>query len=187
MECVMAVLTAAVVVLGLIGLLNLVLTIGVIRRLREHTAMLANGAGMGMHGPPPASELVPGQRPAEFSVRIDGGDELSGPAGLRVVAFFSPLCSVCPERVPPFVEYVSSHAIDRDCVLAVVEHNEGVAAPTYLDTLATVAQVCSGPDGDSVTAAFKIQGNPAFAVLNADGVLVATGYEPLRLPEPVGV
>ena len=183
----MAVLTA-VVVLGLIGLVNLVLTMGVIRRLREHSTLLAGGAGEVLHGPPPPiSDLVPGETPAEFSVRIDGERELTGPAGLRVVAFFSPLCAVCAERVPPFIEYVRGHAIARDSVLVAVEHNEGVAAPAYLDELAAVAQVCSGPDGDKVTAAFKMQGNPAFAVLNADGVLVATGFDPLTLPEPAGV
>ena len=90
-------------------------------------------------------------------------------------------------RVTPLIEYVTSHAIARDDVLVVLEHNEGVAAPAYLDELAAVAQVCSGPDGDTVTQAFKMQGNPAFAVLNADGVLVATGYDPQRLPEPIGV
>lgn len=183
----MAALTVALIVVGLLSLFNLLLMLGVIRRIREYGAQLAASAGQGLHGPPPVSDLVPGQSPAEFSVRIDEGRELSGPAGLRVVAFFSPLCSVCPERVPPFIDYVSNHAIARDYVLAVIEHNEGLAAPAYVDKLAAVAQVCSGPDGDTVTQAFKMQGNPAFAVLNSDGVLVAAGYDPARLPELAGL
>jgi hypothetical protein len=183
----MAVLTAALAVVGLLSLFNLVLMIGVIRRIREHDAQLATIAGQGLYGTPSISDMVPGQSPAVFSVRIDEGRELSGPAGLRVVAFFSPSCSICPERVPPFIDYVSNHSIARDGVLAVIEHNDQTAAPPYIDKLAAVAQVCSGLDGGIVTQAFKVHGYPAFALLDADGVLVATDYDPVKLPEPAGV
>jgi hypothetical protein len=40
-----AVLTAAVVIVGEIAMLNLLLTFGVIRRLRGHNDLLAGGAG----------------------------------------------------------------------------------------------------------------------------------------------
>ena len=103
----MPILIAAVVVVGCLCLLNLLLTFGVIRRLREHTSMLT---GVGGSEPPPIG-LAAGKPPGAFSAVATSGEEVSGAAGLEVVAFFSSWCSICPERVPPFVEYLSGHHI----------------------------------------------------------------------------
>jgi hypothetical protein len=35
-----------------------------------------------------------------------------------------------------------------------------------------------------VTGAFKVTGFPAFCLLGADGVLLASSYDPAMLPEP---
>ncbi len=104
----MAILIAAVVVVGGLCLLDLLLTFGVIRRLREHTRMLTAAAG-----PAQIVGLAVGESPEPFTAETISGDVVTGPTGLRVIAFFSSWCSVCPERVPPFVEYVSRHYIHR--------------------------------------------------------------------------
>jgi hypothetical protein len=184
LESAVAILTAAVVVVGVLCLLDLLLTLGVVRRLREHTALLAAGAGAGGQSVS-ITDLNVGETPAGFEVATVGGPRVSGPAGLRVVAFFSPHCSVCPERVPSFTEYVTSNAIARESVLAVIEGSEGEAP--YQATLADVAQVCTGADGDLVSVAFKAQGYPAFCLLDADGALLASGIHPSTLTEPAGV
>ncbi|MFD0636039.1 hypothetical protein ACFQ9X_35165 [Catenulispora yoronensis] len=49
----MSLLGVAVVVVGAIGCLNLLLTFGVVRRLREHTTLLAEGQGGGIRAPGP--------------------------------------------------------------------------------------------------------------------------------------
>lgn len=179
----MAILTAAVVVVGVLCLLDLLLTLGVVRRLREHTALLNDGAGRGRHSVS-ITDLEVGEPPAAFDVATVGGSRVSGPAGLRVVAFFSPSCSVCPERIPSFLDYLASNAVVREAVLAVIEGAEGQAP--YQSKLADVAQVCTGADGDVVNEAFKAQGYPAFFLLDADGVLVASGVLPSLLTEPAG-
>jgi hypothetical protein len=179
----LAILIAAVVVVGVLCLLDLLLTLGVIRRLREHTALLeAGGAGQSVA----ITELAVGETPDAFSVLTVGGPRVSGPAGLQVVAFFSPHCSACPERVPPFIDYLGSNAIGRESVLAVIEGSDD-GPPPYLDQLTEVAQVCAGPDGDKVSEAFKARGYPAFCLLDADGVLLASGVHPSMLTEPAGV
>ncbi len=178
----MAVLTAAVIIVGGLCSLDLLLTFGVIRRLREHTSMLAAAAGQAES----TVGLAVGESPGEFTATTNSGDVLTGPAGLRVVAFFSSWCSACPERVPPFLEYVNRHRIGRDSVLAVVAQDSTARAP-YLDRLAKVAHVCVEPSDGEITKAFQVSGFPAFCLLDADGAIAVSGYNPSALPEPVTV
>lgn len=176
----MTIVIAAVALVAALCLLDLLLTFGVIRRLREHTALLA-----GVRDPGPIG-LEAGQSPGAFSAVTTAGDLVDNTTGLRVVAFFSTSCSACPERVPPFAEYLRSHSIGRDSVLAVVSGTTG-AVPPYLDQLTEVAQVCiESADGD-VARAFRVLGFPLFCVLDPDGVLIASGYEPSVLSEPAHV
>jgi len=178
----MPVLIAAVAIAGFLCALDLLLTFGVIRRLREHTAMLSAQR--------PAADLPwglsPGEFPAGFSA-VTGTDELvTGPAGLRLVAFFAAWCSVCPERVPPFLEYVTGNGIARDSVLAVVV--DGVTEPPpYLARLAAVAQVTFEPSDGALAAAFKVDGFPAFVLLDADGAVQVSGWDPAELPAPAAM
>jgi hypothetical protein len=178
----MLVLSAAVTIVGILCLLDLLLTFGVIRRLREHTSILAAAAG-------PAEStigLASGESPGDFTAATNSGEVMTGAAGLRMVAFFSSWCSACPERVPPFLEYVITHRIGRDSVLAVVAQDSVTPAP-YLDRLAEVAQVCVEPSDGEIAKAFQVSGFPAFCLLDADGAITVSGYNPATLPEPVTV
>ena len=103
-----------------------------------------------------------------------------------MIAFLSSFCSVCPERVPPFVEYLSSHRIGRDNVLAMVAGSI-TDPPPYLDRLAEVAQVCFEPVDGEVARAFGVKGFPVFAVLDASGALITSGHDPAQLAEPATV
>ena len=178
----MPILIAAVVVVGCLCLLDLLLTFGVIRRLREHTSMLTGAGG----SEPPPIGLEAGKPPGAFSAVATSGEEVSGAAGLEVVAFFSSWCSICPERVPPFVEYLSRHHMRRDSVLAVVAADSSTP-PSYLDRLAEVALACVEPTGGEIATAFQVQGFPAFFLVDADGVVAVNGYDPATLPEPTTV
>lgn len=178
----MPILIAAVVVVGGLCLLDLLLTFGVIRRLREHTSLLTGTRG----SEPPPVGLAAGNAPGAFSAVTTFGEEVTGAVGLRVAAFFSSWCSTCPERVPPFVEYLSRHHIGRDSVLAVVAADNSTPAP-YLEQLADVALACVEPTGGEIAKAFQVAGFPAFFLLDADGVVAENGYDPATLPEPATV
>ena len=172
----MVALTAAVIAVGLLCLVDLLLTFGVIRRLRQHTELLSNrGADVEV------LSLHAGDVPAAFSAQTTEGSELAGPAGIRLAAFFSSTCSVCPKRVPTFADYVLANHVARADVLAVVLTEEIDSVP-YLDRLAEVASVCvQSPDGE-LAAAFGVLGYPAFCVLDADGTVQAVSYDPADLP-----
>jgi hypothetical protein len=173
---------AAVAVVGALCLLDLLLTFGVIRRLREHTAMLAENRGHGLPGPPVVG-LAHGELPGTFAAVTLDGQPVDASAALQVVAFFSTACSICPERVPPFLEYLTTRHIDRPSVLAVVVGDEG-KPPPYLESLAGFAQICLEQEDGAVAKAFKVAGYPAFCLLGADGTMLASGYDPQTLPEP---
>jgi hypothetical protein len=178
---IMPIVIAALVLVGGLCLLDLLLTFGVIRRLREQTEMLTAGrmpAGR-------ALGLSTGKMPGSFTTVTTGGELVSGVAGLRLVAFFSK-CSICPERVHPFAEYLRTHRVSRDSVLA-VSVGSGSDPQPYLDELAPVARICVEPEDGALPKAFEVAGFPSFFLLGADGDVTASGYDPADLPEPVTV
>jgi hypothetical protein len=173
----MTLLAAAVIFVGCLCLLDLLLTFGVLRRLREHAALLA--------GPPTDQTpgLAPGGRPAAFTAVSTSGQTISGPSGPRVAAFFSTSCSICPGMVAPFLRYVQSAGLHPHSVLAVVATETD--ATHYEAELAGAASICFEPQGGSLGNAFQINGFPAFFLLDADGVIVGSAFDPAALPEPV--
>jgi len=88
----MPVLIAAVIAVGTLCLVDLLLTFGVIRRLREQTALLAapDSRERAVIGVPE------GELPGGFSATTTTGEVVSGTAGVRVVAFFASGCAACP-------------------------------------------------------------------------------------------
>src|SRR5579859_2217271 len=171
----MAIISAAVIVIGCLCLVDLLLTFGVLRRLREQAAQL------GRVGQLPSPGLPPGSRPGAFAATGRSGHALSGPDGWQIVAFFSAACPACADQVAPFVTYVHSHHLSSDAVLAVVVAED--EAP-YVAELSGAAQVCvESPEGP-LSAAFATTGFPAFFVLDPTGAVAAAGYDPLVLPAP---
>ena len=111
----MTVLAVAVAGVGALSLLNLVVVIGVVRRLREHSERLANVGGPAT-GPSDPLVAPVGGRVGSFRATGSGGpvtdQDLAD--GTRV-AVFSPSCLPCQEKLPGFV----AHAADRpdDCLI----------------------------------------------------------------------
>lgn len=175
----MPVVIAAVVIVGLLCLLDLVLTFGVVRRLREHTELLRNRQ---LADTPAVIGLHTGQMPEGFTALAEDGAVIGGPAGLRLVGFFSGTCPACPGRVAPFIDYVQANKMARDDVLVTLLVAADAAAPPYLSLLAEVARVTVQPEGSQVIKSFGVVGYPAFCLLDADGTVVASGFDPASLP-----
>ncbi|MGH3203737.1 MAG: hypothetical protein ACRDP5_17040 [Streptosporangiaceae bacterium] len=177
----MPILIAAVIAVGGLCLLDLLLTFGVIRRLREHTGILAQA-----RVPEEVFGLAVGQSPEAFSAVTTSGDLVSNASGLRVVAFLASFCSICPQRVPPFLDYLTGHYIGRDSVLVVVA-GDASEPPPYVAQLDEVSQVCFGSIDGEVNRAFGVRGFPMFGILDATGALIASGPDPSRLAAPATV
>ena len=207
----MPVLVAAVVVLGLVSLVNLLLTLGVVRRLREHTSQLAN-----IPGPTGATGPAIGSTVAAFATRTLDGEPITrdGLADQTLVAFFSPGCAPCEELRPAFVRHAATLPGGRERVLAVLTapdgpgpdrapgqiqgqvqgqvqgHAEGQAqvhAEAVAELAAVARVVVEAPGAELVGAAFGVRRYPTLCVVGADGRVVASGpsLTALRTPVPV--
>lgn len=178
----MPIMIAAITVVGAVCLLDLLLTFAVIRRLREHTDMLAVARGSARR---PAG-LSAGEPPGTFAAVTTDGDLVHDTSGLRVIAFFATWCSMCPEQVGPFVGYLRTHAISRDSVL-VVSVGPDDELPSHLAPLAGLARICLERDDGQIATAFKVPGFPMFYLLDADGTVVVNDHDPAALSEPAVV
>ncbi|MEV7806795.1 TlpA disulfide reductase family protein [Microbispora sp. NPDC088329] len=160
-------LIALVVLVGVLCVLDLLLTLGVIRRLRVHGEMLAARPAA-----QPEPMLAAGGTARPFSaVTVDGvplsDTSLADPTLLGV---FSTGCPACVERLPLFVERARAFPGGRDHVVAVVVGPEDAAAEDVRE-LRPVAHVVVEDHGGAVARAFRVTGFPSFALVSgaADG------------------
>lgn len=175
----------AAALLAALCLLNLLLTVGVIRRLKEHTELIQNMPGT---GPPPEVMLPAGERVGEFAAETEDGVRVARGelTAETLVGVFSPGCGACAEQMPEFIERAGGNARGRDAVLAVVVGDREEYA-AQIERLSAVARVVVENPGGEVSAALGVQGFPAFARLDASGRILASGYQAAELAERAGV
>lgn len=182
----MVYLAVAVAVVAAVAVLNLLLTLGVIRRLREHTTRLAALPPDGL-GPPSDLVLAVGERPAEFHAVTVEGDEVSlaSLATPALLGFFSPDCPPCQEWIPRFVRAAGELPQGRKQALAVVVGNV-TGAGDEVAQLRQVAQVVVEQLDGPVSRAFAVKGWPVLCRLGADGTITANDNDAaLAAPAPV--
>lgn len=165
----MSVLTAAVVAVGILCVLDLLLSFGIIRRLREQNEQLR--------------DLREKQSAAEPDIMLPAGSrvELSDVdvAG-ALVGFFSPNCEPCKERMPQFIEYATGH---RGKVIAIAAGDADEVADMVV-RLGEVAKVVVETMGGPLHNAFGTTGYPAVCLVDDDKTVVASGWEMSALPVP---
>lgn len=180
-------LIALVVLLAALGVLNLLLTFGLVRRLREHTKLLNTlyefvGVEAGID--PERAGIVPGETVGEFqTTTVDGepvGRDDLAPA--TVVAFLAATCDSCHEQLPDLLTYARERGRQR--VLAVVDGAGGDPTDLVERLNAAVRVVLADPES-SIGSAFRIRSFPRFFVLGADGTLAAVARTVSRLPADI--
>lgn len=178
----MPVVVSLVAVVGAICLLDLVLTVGVIRRLREHSTLITEMGG----GQPPAPMLETGETAGAFEALSTTGEVVSraGLSGNTLVAVFSPDCSACKAQLPAFVRLARSFTGGRDQVVAVVAEMGGDAEPYRLE-LEPVARVVIEREGTGINQALQVRAFPAFGILGEGGEVKVSGLDPDKVVMPV--
>jgi thiol-disulfide isomerase/thioredoxin len=179
-------LAVSVAVVAAISILNLLLTLGMARRLREHAARLA-ALPPDWLGPPPELMLAAGARPAEFHAEsVDGGQvSLASLATPALIGFFSPDCPPCREWIPRFVQAAGELPPGRAQALAVVTGST-TSGGDEVAQLRSVAQVVVEPSDGPVSRAFAVKGWPALCRLGADGTIITNDNDAaLAAPAPV--
>ncbi|MEU0572829.1 hypothetical protein ABZ297_46520 [Nonomuraea sp. NPDC005983] len=158
----MGFLIAAVVFVGLLCMFDLVLTLGVLRRLREHTAELERLAGR---------SIMPSYDPGVLVGRALPEDV----AGPRLVAFFDVGCDTCHERAPQFAAAVGGQA-----ALAVIT-GDAAKVGDLVEVVGGVSDVVTGEDADRIAHAVGVEAFPTFLRTGSDGRIVAADTEPVVL------
>ncbi|MGP4096335.1 TlpA family protein disulfide reductase [Nonomuraea sp. KM90] len=155
-------LIVAVVLVGVLCLLNLLLTVGVIRRLRKQAASAASL-------PPMEDGLAVGEEIPEFAATTTDGEPISdelidGPA---LIGFFSPSCEPCRELMPRFIEHARRTPA---AVLAVVvtDSDSDQEAVADVERLAEVARVVVEAPHGAIQGAFQVAGYPTVFEIGAD-------------------
>lgn len=179
----MPLLVAWLSLLTVLCLLNLIFTFGVIRRLREHTQQLASRPGATS---PELMMLGPGEQVDGFTATTTTGLTVSraGLTGLTLFGFFSPHCRACEERLPSFQSRAAGMPGGRAQVIAVAIGSADATAELQTQ-LADVAQVVAEPEQSDLALAFGVRAFPAFALVDPDGTVVASGHDLDEIQVPV--
>ncbi|MGW8530818.1 MULTISPECIES: hypothetical protein [Nocardiopsidaceae] len=177
----MVFVVVAVALVGALGILNLLLAIGVVRRLREHTALLEGRPGAA-DDDLPASAAPVGTRVGAFRARSTLGSELvfEETAVPLLVAVLSPDCSPCRERLPLVLDHAARYPGER--VLAVVIEEGGLEAGMVALLEPAVPVVVEPWDG-GLPRLLDVRGTPCFVTV-VGGVVAATS---VFAPRPGGV
>jgi thiol-disulfide isomerase/thioredoxin len=174
-------LAAGLVLVGALCLFNLVLTVGVVRRLREHGDSLAR---LSASGPSPMVRLGPGSEVGDFTATTVDGETITRDLVTGVVAFLSTGCEPCQEMLPRLVDYARAAPGGRVEVLAVIAGDREEAMEKAA-VLAPVARVIVEESHGPVTVAFQNEWFPALYLLGDEHRLVASGGRLEDLPAAV--
>jgi thiol-disulfide isomerase/thioredoxin len=174
-EKIMAFLTAAVVLVGVLVLLDLLLTLGLVKRVRTHAGLLGQLAAQPATPAPDPGLLAVGSSVGDFAgVTTDGAEVARStfPDG-AVIGFFSTWCDACEEHLPGFLSY--AEPLGRDRVLAVVQGDQEALAD-LTGKLSKVARVVTEPDQGPIARAAGVRALPTMAVVDADWRVTSSGY-----------
>ncbi|WP_327587455.1 hypothetical protein OHA25_10955 [Nonomuraea sp. NBC_00507] len=162
-----------VILLGVLCLLNLALTVGVIRRLRKHSEALAARSDDGNGRQAILREGA--VAPPYDTIATDGAavsrDLITEPV---LVGVFSPGCDACHKAMPDFLASAERFPGGPQQVLAVIVDEKGESGPLRTE-LEPVARVVVEDMGGPVTSALQVQAFPVFAIVGGGGRVMASG------------
>jgi thiol-disulfide isomerase/thioredoxin len=157
--------------LATLSFVNLVLLLGVARRLNRLTA--AAPAAEQLASPLPR----PGTPIGSFITATTEGERLNTKdlTGHLLVGFFTTNCPPCERFTPGFCSLAGTFAGGRDNVLAIIVGGSGDPAALARE-LDDVARVVVEPQGGPVSTAFAVDAFPAACLLR-DGVITAADFD----------
>ncbi|MET7875933.1 peroxiredoxin family protein [Micromonospora profundi] len=166
--------------MSVISLFNLVLGMGIIRRLREHTEILSgSGSKEGL--------TQPEHRIDDIAVATLGGGTFARDtlAGSTLVAFFMPGCAGCKIALPEFISEVGQGRYAGHRVIGVV-NGSGEEADALRDQLAALVDTVVPTATRDVIKAFDSSVYPAFYVVDETGTIrqSSTKLAEIDLPVP---
>ncbi|WP_034260896.1 TlpA family protein disulfide reductase [Actinospica robiniae] len=171
----MAILTAAVILLSILVILDLVLSAAVIRRMRVYESA--------RNAPPDRGGLADGAPVPEFATTTADGAEFATAslAGARtLLGFFATSCTHCVAAAPALADRAGRLAAEGVEVVPVLTMDEvgaldGVAESMRAD-LAKAGTLITEPRPGPVVSAFQIRATPSYVLVGPDGKVLTSGY-----------
>lgn len=171
----MAILTAAVIILSILVILDLALSGAVIRRMRVYEAAYT--------APPDRGGLADGTPVPEFSTTTAKGaafatGDLVGSRTL--LGFFATSCTHCVAAAPALADRAGQLAAEGVDVVPVLTLDEvgaidGAAEGMRAD-LARAGGLITESRPGPVAGAFKVKATPSYVLVGPDGRVLTSGY-----------
>lgn len=175
-------LIAAVVIVAVLCLLNLLLSTAVIRRLREQNERLARLDRLAQDQDPDAGVEIGSPAPAFETTASDGRTVTERDFGGGVVAFVSFTCDACKVQLPHLERYVADAGLPASKVLVVVV--DDVPVPDEFPAgLARYATVVVERFGGTVGAPWRAHVFPTFYSLDEGLTVTGSSVEVAGLPD----
>ncbi len=160
---------------AVLSAVNLLLTIGVIRRLKEHSSLLADGTAATPEMPRPGTPI------AEFEAQtVDGRAVTLG--SLRdgcMVAFFSPGCEACEDVLPALSGHLRATGASPESAVVVIAAELQEALPMVHAFEGTACVIVEPPPRRELRKAFGITAFPT--VVTISGGAIGSLVDPFRL------
>ncbi|TDD53749.1 hypothetical protein E1263_27700 [Kribbella antibiotica] len=171
------------VVLTAVSLVNLLLLLGVIRRVNDLARRPVATGAASAPAPVEAPMLPAGHRLPDFRAIALDGAEVTGQE-LVLVGFLSQGCRQCQQAMPSLLKAAQTAPGGRARVLIVVVGDASAAQPqdsakAHLAKLSEVAQIVVEPRNGPLSSAFKVEGFPTFYRLHS-GAIAAHGDKALK-------
>ncbi|MFD0151340.1 TlpA family protein disulfide reductase [Streptomyces sp. NPDC055721] len=166
----MAFLVAGMVLVGALGLLNLALSLAIVRRLRrqeEQRGAVDPNAPSG----PEVGTTVPA-----FTAPTLGGEEFTSASlagGTAAMSFITTSCSACDEFVSGMPEFAARTGLDDSRIVVVIAGEQGKARQMadHLNGLATVVHEAAP---GAISSLYSITATPTTVITDADQNVTAT-------------
>ncbi len=178
----MHILTGAVALVGLVALLNLLLTLALIRRIRQMGA----SAGPSVPVDGDLEEFTAGTPIPTFESTSLEGERVASDDHIgqeTVYAFFDTACSVCKTRLTPLVEHAQARGMRPEQVVVVIGHSQGDSSEYTVPLEGHATVIVEEPLGE-VAQAFSVEGFPTFVHADSRGRIVRSGVDVNILPLP---
>ena len=159
--------------LGVLCLMNLLLLLSLVRRVRRHDEQLAAQSRL-----PPVPRLPVGSMAPDFTVATITGetrslsDLVAGPRGL--VAFLTPHCVPCRAYISELRKYAEAGPGSLSQVIAVICGPPAEAAG-LADELKGSVSVVVEPMNGTLQETFSVTSYPTFVVITKEGRIGARG------------
>ncbi|MFE6765660.1 TlpA family protein disulfide reductase [Streptomyces sp. NPDC057689] len=166
----MVFVVVGLVLVGALGLLNLALSIAIVRRLRrqeEQRRAIAPDASSG----PEVGTAVPAFTAPTLGGKVFASASLAG--GTAALSFITTSCGACDEFVSEMPEFAAKTGLDDSRIVVVIAGEQGKARQMadHLDGLATV--VYEAAPGD-ISSLYSITATPTTVITDAHQNVTAT-------------